>query len=779
MLGRALHRMSTGIGRTSPKASPKLTSYAALPSVMGIASTTRVAVRSSASNMMRTPAVLSSVVPITSSWESTSSSSRSSRRFLLPALLLAAATVLGADVQDGESNTKLASFFQSIAHACGIVGVVGDGDVNNLLMEGLQVMKNRGYDSAGVATVADDELLVTKYASRETTADSIDLLMREISKGKHAGHSVGIAHTRWATHGGKTDANAHPHADYKNRIALVHNGTINNSHELRKELKERFGIHFSSETDTEVIAHLVGLAMDGLLSPASSSSSSAPINAATAPTNGHDMTISLRDAVAQALSRCEGTWGLAVVSKIHPDHIVVACNGSPMTIGLSQDKTFVASETAAFSRYTKQFIAMKDGEIGVVRKDGLGHVDMNGVSTGSGGALDISRIQTAPDLDILLSPHPYPHFTIRECLEQPEAISRTLAYGGRMYGGKVVLGGLDREKEKMEKIKNLVLTGCGTSLHAAMFGAKLMRDLDAFATVQAMDAGEVRRSDLPKQAGGLLAVSQSGETKDVHRAVRVAEETGMPCLSVVNSVGSLIARTTGVGVYLYAGREHAVASTKAFSTQATALALLAVWFRQLREETEGLPELQAKKELLDACARLPISFGMAMSTRQKCQKVAHELKNKRSLFVLGKGLAEPIAHEGALKIKEMSYIHAEGYSGGALKHGPFALIESELSAPNNEGPTPVILLILDDDHADRMRTAGEEIRARGGVVYVITDNAKLAKNIDDDPIVIPNNGPLTALIGVLPLQLIAYELAILRGVNPDVPRNLAKACTTD
>jgi len=304
----------------------------------------------------------------------------------------------------------------------------------------------------------------------------------------------------------------------------------------------------------------------------------------------------------------------------------------------------------------------------------------------------------------------------------------------------------------------------------------MMRDLDCFDSVTVLDSAEVRRSDIPQHNGGLLAVSQSGETKDVHRAVKIGENVGVPCVSVVNVVGSLIARTTGLGVYLNAGRENAVASTKAFTTQVTVLALVALWFRQQREEKEGLNESPLKMEMLESLQRLPISFGMAMRLRDQCKRVAQSLQNKNNLFVLGKGYAEPIAHEGALKIKEMSYIHAEGYSGGALKHGPFALIEGP---EGREGRTPVIMCILDDEHAAHMRTAAEEVKARGAQVIIITDKAKLAQGIDSDPIIIPNNGPLTALIASLPLQFIAYELALLKGVNPDVPRNLAKAVTTD
>jgi glucosamine--fructose-6-phosphate aminotransferase (isomerizing) len=626
----------------------------------------------------------------------------------------------------------------SPADNCGIVGVVGSSaseDASGFLLEGLTILRNRGYDSAGVASVSNDGglLCVTKFASRDSTSDSIDLVRG--NSGKHAGHHIGIAHTRWATHGGKTDQNAHPHTDSKGRVAIVHNGTINNSHELRKELQAQ-GIKFLSETDTEVIAQLIGVYLD----------------------KGQET----KEAVSHALSRCDGSWGLAVINKANPKEIVVACNGSPMMIGLGQGKTYIASETSAFSRYTKNYIAMKDKEIGVV--------------TAMDTTLDISRVETAPEHDVLLTPDPYPHFTLKECMEQPEAIARALSYGARMNGKRVVLGGLDMNVDQMSAIKNLIITGCGTSRHAAELGAKIMRDLDCFDTVSVLDSAEVRRSDIPRRAGGLLAVSQSGETKDVHRAVKIGEKSGVPCISVVNVVGSLIARTTGCGVYLNAGREHAVASTKAFTTQVTVLSLIALWFRQTKEEREKLPESPLKRELLEALQRLPISFGMGLRTRDKCRKVAEELRGKESMFILGKGYAESIALEGALKIKEMCYLHAEGYSGGALKHGPFALIEGK---EGKFGQTPVITIILDDDHAAHMRTAAEEVKARGARVYVITDNPKLANGIDTDPIIIPNNGPLTALIAVLPLQLIAYELALLNGVNPDTPRNLAKAVTTD
>ena len=638
------------------------------------------------------------------------------------------------------------------AKSCGIVGVISHSkevDARDFLLEGLTILQNRGYDSAGIATIGaktgedGKELHITKYASQGSTSDSIDLLKKN-SKSRHTKSNIGIAHTRWATHGGKTDENAHPHTDYKGRIALVHNGTINNSHDLKTWLEQKHHIKFKSETDTEVIAQLIGVYLDE-------------------QEKEGKVKIDLKKATSDALSKCDGAWGICVMHIDNDDELVVACNGSPMVLGIGENKTYIASETTAFSRYTKNFIAMKDGEIASIHSHGHD--------------IDLTRVQMAPDVDILLTPHPYPHWTIRECLEQPEAIARSLGFGGRMSENTIFLGGLDRNASILSEIENLVITGCGTSLHAGLYGAKLMREFDSFNTVDVVDSAEFSPQRIPKIGGGLLAVSQSGETKDVHRAVVVAQNYKIPTFSVVNSVGSLIARTTELGCYLHAGRESGVASTKAFTTQVTVMALIAAWFRQLRDIEAGRINPGAStKALQEALQRLPISFGMARHTRKQCKEVAQKLLHSEHVFILGRGYGEPIAYEGALKLKEMAYIHAEGFSGGALKHGPFALIEGK---EGKFGKTPIICILLDDEHAQHMRTAAYEVKARGAELFVITDNPKLATNLCDDPIVIPSNGILTALISVLPLQFIGYELALLRGINPDKPRNLAKAVTVD
>ncbi|KYQ92106.1 glutamine-fructose-6-phosphate transaminase (isomerizing) [Tieghemostelium lacteum] len=608
--------------------------------------------------------------------------------------------------------------------ACGIIGFVGKEEAIGYLLEGLAILENRGYDSAGVTTISSDNDLVTsKYASLNTTSDAISRLKSVAHL--HKGHVVGIAHTRWATHGAKTDKNAHPHHDDKNRVAIIHNGVIENNKELREEIEKK-GVKFRSETDTEVIAQLIGQYLD--------------------------QGLQIVDAIKESQKRLQGTYGIAVVCKDVPDQIIATKNGSPLLIGIGKDRMFIASEPGAFSRHTKEFISMENGEIAILRADGH--------------SLDLSRIELAAHENIQLSPDPYPHWTIKEIMEQPMSISRALNYGGRILDdSKVKLGGLEDAKDILLPIKNLVITGCGTSYFAGQLGAKIFRYLGAFDTVQVYDAGELTRDSLPHINAGILMISQSGETKDVHRALTLAEEIGIPKFAVVNAVGSLIARGSVCGVYLNAGREQAVASTKAFTSQVTVLSLIGNWFAQQRNIEEG-----KRRHLIESLHRLPTNLGMALRVRDKCADIAKKLYKKQSMFVLGKGLSEPIAYEGALKIKEITYIHAEGYSGGALKHGPFALLETG---------TPIILIILDDQHAHLMRTAAEEVKARGAYIIVITNSPALAKHIADDVIIIPSNGVLTSLLAAIPLQLIAYEVAMLRGINVDYPRNLAKSVTTD
>lgn len=607
---------------------------------------------------------------------------------------------------------------------CGIIGFVGTDDAVNFITDGLTILENRGYDSAGVTTLSHDgALIVTKYASRGT-ADAIQRLKADAHR--HAGHRLGIGHTRWATHGGKTDANAHPHLDHLARVAVVHNGVIENAHTIRAELTS-LGIPFRSETDTEVIPQLIGHYLD--------------------------CGMTLLDAIKKTLSRLEGTWGLGIISTLLPDTMIAARNGSPLVVGIADGRMFIASEPAAFGPSTRNFISLANGEIALITKNGH--------------SLDVTRVECAPEERIALSPAPFPHWTLKEIAEQPDAVTRTLNHGARIASATTVkLGGLEREAQRLLGVRHLVIAACGTSYHAGLYGAMAMRALQAFETIQVVDASELTYHHFPPAHGGLLVISQSGETKDVHRALGMAENTNVPVFSVVNAVGSLIARTTQCGVYLNAGREHGVASTKAFVTQVTALELIAIWFAQHRDAQE-----ERRRKLIEDLHRLPTNLGLAIDmTHEAAARVAQLLVSRAHCFILGKGPAEPIAHEAALKIKEIGYIHAEGYAGGALKHGPFALIEPG---------TAVFLTILNDKHAQLMRTAAEEVRARGAYTIVVTDEPELAHNIADETIVIPRDGVLTALLATIPYQRIAYELSVLKGINPDKPRNLAKAVTVD
>lgn len=612
---------------------------------------------------------------------------------------------------------------------CGIIGVVSkDKDVSEYIYEGLSILQNRGYDSAGISTINknNNKIITTKYASINSTSNSINLLKDNLFK--HNKNYIGIGHTRWATNGGKTDNNAHPHTDINNNISVVHNGTIINYKEIKDDLIKK-GYKFKSDTDTEVIPQLIEYY--------------------------YNKNNNLFKSINLTLKRLIGTWGLVVLSSYNPNELIITRNGSPMVIGLSENTTFIASETSAFNKYTKKFISLEDGEIVTISN--------NGTSIN-----DIKRIKLSEDLNIKLSPKPYKYWTLKECHEQSKVIEQALDNGGRINNNEIILGGLNKEIEYLLSIENLIITGCGTSLNAGLYGKKLMNKYKSFNTVSIIDSAEFSNNSIPLNKGGILAISQSGETKDVYNAVMITKNNNIPIFSIINTVGSLIARTTNLGVYLNAGRENAVASTKSFTSQVVVLSLITLWFSQNRNYNNNLNK---RIELIESLQRLSLLFNIAKNTRNKCKNIAKFLLDKEHLFILGKGYAESIAYEGALKIKEISYLHAEGYSGGALKHGPFALININ---------TPIICIVLNDEHLHTMNIALNELHARNSYIIVITDNINLIdNNIVNDIIEIPNNKDLTALIAILPLQLIAYELALLKNINPDVPKNLAKVVTVD
>eukprot|EP01098_Paradermamoeba_levis_P003085 TRINITY_DN1440_c0_g2_i1.p1 TRINITY_DN1440_c0_g2~~TRINITY_DN1440_c0_g2_i1.p1 ORF type:complete len:566 (+),score=163.96 TRINITY_DN1440_c0_g2_i1:95-1699(+) len=499
---------------------------------------------------------------------------------------------------------------------CGIIAYIGQEPAAKFLHEGLSILQNRGYDSAGISTVnPKGELVTTKFASVGSTSDAIDKLAETLHH--HESNTIGIAHTRWATHGAKTDKNAHPHHDQSDRIALVHNGVIENSNDLREELQKK-GIKFRSETDTEVIVQLIGYHLQ----------------------ESNDLV----GAVKQALSRLEGTWGIVVLDRKNPNELLAAKNGSPLLVGQGQGKMFVASEASAFSRHTKEYISLENGEVIVIRVDGH--------------SLDQSRVELAPTEKIRLNPDPFPHWTLKEILEQPEAISRSLNYGGRLIDESTVkLGGLEEQRESLKGIKNLIISACGTSLHAAHFGAGLMRSLQCFETVQVVDAAELGREYFTQGKCGMLVLSQSGETKDVHRALTIAEELNIPVFSVVNVVGSLIARTTRCGVYLNAGREMAVASTKAFTCQ---VAVFGTDYRLVLPDPRRSSSTRgSKKKKHD---RRPSSLvNQSRHDNPQIEKAMHEHRSQvgelSSRFHLGQGPLSIHCHGGCLE-DQRNLLHA-------------------------------------------------------------------------------------------------------------------------
>lgn len=615
---------------------------------------------------------------------------------------------------------------------CGISGYIGTKEAAVILYESINVLQNRGYDSCGMVTCNSQgqDVLVSKYASKKVS-DAIEYLEEDIHH--HGTNNVGIAHTRWATHGGKTERNAHPQYDESRRIFVVHNGIIDNYRDIKEDLIAK-GINFTSETDTEVIAQLIAYYMDDL----------------------EDISMGVK----KALNRLEGTWGLLVLDVQNPDKLVVARKGSPMYIGIGREEMYVGSEIAAFSGSVDRCIALQDNEIIVVNP--------------KNSDLDISRVENITiDNNFLRSPSPYRYWTEKEIMEQDITIQAALNNGGRISSSTCVkLGGLDHKKELFKDIKNLILLGCGTSYYACLYASKLMRLFSTFDSVQVVEASEFTPSYLNAPNCAFLLVSQSGETRDLLSCLDLIESNKPSTLTfaVVNRVGSLLSRRVKCGVYLNAGREVGVASTKSFTSQVVVLFLIACWFSQhISSRKSG----KFRKRIIEQIIRVPSychTLLSSESTHNKCKEISESLLHKDHCFILGKGFGEAIAKEAALKIKEITYLHAEGFPGGALKHGPFALID--------EG-TPIILLVLNNEDRFFMESTIHEIKARGAHAIVISDISyeDLHQEIIDEYILIPHNGRLTSLMAIFPLQLIAYYLAIQKGLNPDRPKNLAKTVT--
>ena len=617
---------------------------------------------------------------------------------------------------------------------CGIVGYVGSSEAAPLLLNGLRRLEYRGYDSAGLAVHTGSSLDLHKCAGR--VDDLADRLVDVPLSGK-----AGIAHTRWATHGAPTHANAHPLTGGRGEVALVHNGVIENCDALRTKLTE-LGHRFTSETDTEVVAHLIEEAFQG----------------------------NLERAVAAALTQVEGTLGLAVMSVHDPGRIVVARRGAPLLLGIGEkdeEATWVASDVAAVLEHTRDIVYLEDDEMAVLTSSGHRTVDL-GRSRGRVGWEPVPKEVSRVDWDLeKIEKAGYPHFMLREIHEQPHTVRDAMR--GRLLAeeGTARLGGLEEFRPDIDGAERIILTGCGTSWHAALVGEYLIEAL-ARLPVEVEYASEFRYRN-PIIAPGTLVggISQSGETADTLAAVREAGRLGAPTFGIVNVVGSTIARETRAGIYTHAGPEIGVASTKAFVAQVVSLALLGLMIARRRgmSREEGRGFVRA----LDG---LPLLIEEVLATEDHIRRVAEEFASARNFLYLGRGPNFPIALEGALKLKEISYIHAEGYPAAEMKHGPIALIDEDM---------PVVFMAPRSAVYSKVLVNIEEVKTRGGRVIALVTRREddLARKVDH-LIPVPATLPLLQpIVNVVPLQLLAYHIAVLRGCDVDRPRNLAKTVTVE
>jgi glucosamine--fructose-6-phosphate aminotransferase (isomerizing) len=607
---------------------------------------------------------------------------------------------------------------------CGIVGYVGQREVVPLLMDGLRRLEYRGYDSAGVVAVQDGAFQTVKAEGK------LDRLKEKLEKHPLTG-CYGLGHTRWATHGPPSERNAHPMVDSRGRLALIHNGIIENFLPLKKRLIAE-GWTFKSDTDTEVVANLISSYLDG----------------------------DLRAAVARAVKELEGMYAFAVVSvETEGQEIVAARQGPPLVVGLAQGEQFLASDPAALLAYTKDVIFLENGDIARLTPAGIEIQDRAGQPV----ERRVQRLNWDP---IQAEKGGYKHFMLKEIHEQPQVVQET--FGGRVdfENGTILLDTIQITKEEIERIERLHLLACGTSWHSALIGKFLIESI-ARVPVEVDYGSEYRYRD-PIVSDRVLAVgiSQSGETADTLSAMEAAHERGARLFAVCNVVGSQATRISEGVIYTHAGPEIGVASTKAFTTQLVALYLLALYLRQSRTGT-------VERHYLDALTRLPQAVDEVIRGQEAhMDELARKYHRSKNFLYLGRGINYPIALEGALKLKEISYIHAEGYPAGEMKHGPIALIDENL---------PVVAIATGDQLAEKTKSNMQEVKARDGIVIAVTDrDPEELGGVADDVIEVPTVSPLLQpIVNVVPLQLLAYFIGVRRGADVDQPRNLAKSVTVE
>jgi len=607
---------------------------------------------------------------------------------------------------------------------CGIVGYVGPQKAYPILIEGLKRQEYRGYDSAGVALIENGEIVIQKSAGKIAALEAS-------LEGRDFRANSGIAHTRWATHGEPTDINAHPHTGMTGKIAVVHNGIIENYAALREVLK-RQGRVFRTETDTEIIAHLIEEYYEG----------------------------NLLQAVRRALTQVEGTYGIAVICLDDPDSMVAARSGSPLVIGCGEGENFIASDVAAILRHTNRVVYLEDGELAEVTPFGFSITTLDDVTV----TPHLQEISWSLDM---IEKGGYDHFMLKEIFEQPETLKNAMRGRLNFEEATARLNGLNLQYDELHHIRRIIITACGTSWHAALIGEYLIEEF-ARIPVEVEYASEFRyRSPIIDPGTVVLVISQSGETADTLAAMHEAKRKGATCLGICNVVGSTIARESDGGVYIHAGPEIGVASTKAFTSQMMVLSLVTILLARMRSMS-----YEKGEELIEALNSVPEQVKMVLSLDDEIKTLVGKYSDKNNFLYLGRGISFPVALEGALKLKEISYIHAEGYPAAEMKHGPIALIDENM---------PAVVLAPKDSVYSKVISNMQEIKARKGIIIAIaTQGDGKIREIADEVIYIPKvNDFILPIVGIIPLQLLAYHMAVLRGCDVDQPRNLAKSVTVE
>ena len=610
---------------------------------------------------------------------------------------------------------------------CGIVGYIGDKNCVPILIEGLKRLEYRGYDSAGIGIINGTESVVIKNKGK------VSLLEERIVQSNHLYSQLGIGHTRWATHGIPNEQNAHPHTNERKDLFIIHNGIIENFQVLKKGL-QNLGYQFRSDTDSEVFAHLI----DSFI----------------------NKKYSLTKSVQMALNEVNGTYGLAVIYAKEPDKLIVARKGSPLVIGIGEGENFIASDVSALLAHTKHVIYLEDGELAVVRKDG--YIVKN--ITDEEIEKEIHEISMSLDE---MDKSGFPHFMLKEIMEQPDSVTNSMR--GRLLFDEGIskLGGLADVTDRLVNSKRIIISACGTSWHAALVGEYMIEQF-AKIPVEVEYASELRyRNAVISTDDTVIFISQSGETADTLAALKETKSKGALVIGICNVVGSTIARESMAGVYIHAGPEIGVASTKAFTSQLVVLALVTL----LIARKKGLSK-EAGIQIVNELSKLPAKISEILKLNDDIEKLAGEFQDVKNFLYLGRGYNFPVALEGALKLKEISYIHAEGYPAAEMKHGPIALIDNDM---------PVVFIAPKDSTYDKILSNIQEVRARGGRIIAIADeNDNEIDELVNYSIKIPFTiEMLRPILTSIPLQLLAYHIAVKKGLNVDQPRNLAKSVTVE